>query len=316
MKTRLALLAALATLSGALTAPAVAAPAPTIDIKPAHLPRGEDSGVPRMVGDKTIVDGDTRIELARPSYLLGTSGDEYVVASYPRILRVAADGTTERVTRYGGAADPRLTADGEDVLISRVVRGRSVIRVVDSETGDEITTRRFHGYVGVLDADESRAVLTGTSPERTLWWNYRSGATKRIVGRGGGSADIRADRLATLTGDPYEGGCTVVSRLSRPRVVLWRSCEEIPIAFSPNGRRMVTVFLLSDGLGPGEIDARTTKGGKRIATYRSYYFGSITWETNRALLMEAHTKRRTAVVRCVVADCERASGIRRSSLRR
>jgi hypothetical protein len=308
MKTVIALGAALAAL---VTAPAVAA-APTIDIKPAQLERGEDSSVPRMAGDRTIVDGDTRIELDDPAYLLGTSGDEYVVASYPHVLRVDADGSTERITRYASAGDPQLSGDGEDVLISRVVRGRSIIRVVDSETGQEVSTGRFGGYVGVLDADASRAVLTGTSPNRTLWWSYRSGATKPIVNRGGGTADIRADRLATLTGDPYEGGCTVVSRLSRPRVVLWRSCEAIPIAFSPSGTKMATVHLLSDGLGPDEVTTRTTRGGRRIATYTSYYFGSVTWETNQALLLVANTRKRVAVVRCEAGDCERASGIRRS----
>lgn len=141
MKTRLVLLAGLLAM---IAAPAVAA-APTIVIKPAQLPRGDDSSVPRMVGDQTIVDGDTRIKLEKPGYLLGKSGDEYVVASFPRLLRVSADGSTERITRYGGAADPQLTADGEDVLISRVVHGHSVIKVVDSESGDHVTTRRFPG---------------------------------------------------------------------------------------------------------------------------------------------------------------------------
>ncbi|GAB6987336.1 hypothetical protein [Nocardioides pyridinolyticus] len=309
MKTALAVGAALAAL---VAAPALAAPAPTIDVKPGQLERGEDSTVPRMAGDRTIVDGDTRIELDEPAYLLGPSGDEYVVASYPHILRVSTDGSTEQITRYGNAADPQLTGDGEDLLISRIVQRRTMIRVVDAETGDDVSRGRFSGYVGVLDAEDGRAVLTGTAPERTLWWSYRSGATRTIVKRGGGTADIGADRLATLTGDPYEGGCTVVSRLSRPRVVLWRSCEDMPIAFSPSGKKMVTVYLLSDGLGPSEIVARRTKGGRKIATYTSYYFSSTTWETEQALLTEAHTRSRVAVVRCVVADCERASAVRKS----
>lgn len=312
MKTRIALVAALTAL---VAAPAVAA-APTIQIKPAELSRGENSSVPRMVGDKIIVDGDTRIELEEPGYLLGRSGDEYVVASFPHLVRVSTDGSTDRITRFGGAAEAQLTSDGSEILISRIVQGRSIIRVIDSTSGDEIANRRFEGYVGVLDAAESRAVLTGTSPDRTLWWNYRSDATKRIVGRAGGTADIAADRLATLTGDPYEGGCTVVTKLTRPRAVLWRSCEDIPVAFSPNGSRMATVYLLSDGLGPGEVTARRTDGGKKLATYRAYYFGAIDWETDRALIVDAHTKTREATVRCVVAECERASAVRKSSPRR
>ena len=313
MKTAIALGAVLAALVVPLATPAVA-DAPTIEIKPAQLERGADSTVPRMVGDTTIVHGDVRIELDEPGYLLGQSGAEYVVASFPQILRVSADGTTEEVTRYGKSGDPMLSSDGADVLISRLVRARTMIRVVDATSGELISTGRFSRYAAVLDAYDSRAVLTATSPQRVLSWNYRSGATKRVVRRGAGTADIVADRLATLTGDVYEGGCTVVSQLTRPRNVLWRSCEEIPISFSPNGKRMVTVHLLTDGLGPGTVRLRTARG-KLIATYEAYYFGSIDWETNRSLLLDAHTRNRAAIVRCDGADCERASGIRRSSLR-
>lgn len=312
MKTALALGAALL----ALAAAPAAADAPTVPIRPTQLDRGEDSSVPRMVGDRTIVDGDTRIELERRGYLLGASGEEYVVASYPHVVRVSADGTTERLTRYTEDGSPELSSDGEAVLISRLGRDRSVVRVVDATTGDPVTTGRFGGYAGVLDARDGRAVMTSHSPARTFWWNYETGSVKRIVKRAGGTADVAADRLATLTGDPYQGGCTVVTRLTRPRTVLWRSCEEIPFAFAPNGRRMATVHLLTDGLGPGEVTARMTRGGKEIATYTAYWFATTTWETNTALVFDAHTKKRAAIVRCVVDACERASGVRRSSLRR
>ncbi len=315
MKTALALGAALlALMPGSLAAPASAA-APTVTIKPGQLDRGADSTVARMVGERTIVDGDTRIELTRPAYLLGESGDAYVVASYPRVLRVGADGTTERIARYSQNGSPELSSDGEVVLISRFGQDRSVVRVVDAESGDEVTTGRFGGYAGMIDARDGRAVMTSHAPARTFWWNYETGSTKRIVKRAGGTADIAADRLATLTGDPYQGGCTVVTRLTRPRTVLWRSCEEIPFTFAPNGRRMVTVSLLSDGLGPGQVTSRMTRGGKAIATYKAYWLATTTWEDNTTLLFDAHTKKRAAIVRCVVDACERASGVRRSSLR-
>lgn len=313
MKKALALGVALLTcLAGSPAAPA-AADTPTIAIKPTQLERGKDSSVPRMAGDRTVVDGDTRIELKRPGHLLGKSGDDYVVASYPHVVRVSADGTTERLTRYAEDGSPELSSDGEAVLVSRITRARSVVRVVDAATGEEVLTGRFGGYVGMLDASDGRAVMTGTSPDRTFWWNYETGSVKPIVKRAGGTADIASDRLATLTGDPYEGGCTVVTRLTRPRTVLWRSCEEIPIAFAPNGRRMATVHLLADGLGPGEVTARTAKGGQELATYTAYWFASTTWETNTALVLDAHTKNRAAIVRCVGDACERASGVRRSS---
>ena len=313
MKTALALGAALTALVVPLATTAVA-DAPTLHIKPAQLERGADSTVPWMPDDRTIVDDGTRIELEEPGYLLGTSGDEYVVASHPEILRVSPDGTAEAVARYGKEGDPMLSSDGADVLISRHVRARTMIRVIDSTTGELISTGRFSRYAAVLDAHDSLAVVTATEPERILAWNYRSGTTRKVVGRGAGTADIGADRLATLTGDPYDGGCTVVSRLTRPRSVLWRSCEEIPISFSPDGKRMVTVHLMTDGLGPGKVTLRTARG-RALASYAAYYFGSIGWETNRSLLLDTHTRNRAAVVRCDGVDCERASGIRRSSLR-
>ena len=313
MKTAIALGAVLAALVVPLATPAVA-DAPVIELKPQQLERGADSTVARMVGDRTIVDGDVRIELEEPGYLLGESGEQYVVASFPQILRVSADGTTEEVARYSKSGDPMLSSDGADVLVSRLVRARTMIRVVDATTGELVSTGRFSRYAAVLDAYDSRAVLTATSPERVLAWNYRSGTTRQLLRRGGGTADIVADRLATLTGDPYDGGCTVVSRLTRPRSVLWRSCEEIPISFSPDGKRMVTVHLMTDGLGPGKVTLRTARG-RALASYAAYYFGSIDWETNRSLLLDTHTRNRAAVVRCDGVDCERASGIRRSSLR-
>ncbi|GAB3197231.1 hypothetical protein GCM10027062_08510 [Nocardioides hungaricus] len=308
-------MAALATLCGALAAPAPAAPtpaaAPTIEIKPTQLPRGENSRVPWLVGDRVIVDGDTRIELADPGYLLGRSGTAYLVVSTGRLLRVRADGTTRRIARLSVADGPVLSGDGDRVVVNRTVRRHSRIRVLDARTGRQIVSRDFPRYTGVLDVDGGRAVLFSMAPARTLWWNFVADTTRPILRRGAGAADIGADRLSTFTGDPYQGGCTVVSSLRRPRQVLWRSCEDRPIAFSPNGRRMVTTDILSDGLGPGEVTARTTKGGKRLAAYRTYWFGAIAWETDRALLMDANTRRRAATVRCVVAECERASAVRR-----
>jgi len=218
-----------------------------------------------------------------------------------------------------GAAAAGLGVEPVEATLKSTLRGPVWVlkdgegrtHVVDARTGRQIVSRDFPRYTGVLDVDGGRAVLFSMAPARTLWWNFVADTTRPILRRGAGAADIGADRLSTFTGDPYQGGCTVVSSLRRPRQVLWRSCEDRPIAFSPNGRRMVTTDILSDGLGPGEVTARTTKGGKRLAAYRAYWFGAIAWETDRALLMDANTRRRAATVRCVVAECERASAVRR-----
>jgi len=275
------------------------------------LERGDNVAVPRLDND-VITDGDVRVRAPHGSYLLGESGDDYLVAGDRAIVRVAQDGSTERVARTAADAQPTLSQDGEHVVLVRTAtHGRSRIRVVDAQTGDLVASRAFSSYASVLDASEGRLVLTTSKPALVQWWNFLSDTTAPIAGRLGGRADILADRVATFTDDPYDGGCTVVTSLRRPAKVLWRSCAEAVAAFSPNGVRMATMHILTDGLGPGEVTARRTTGGKALATYRTYWFGSIAWETDRALVMDAHTRKRAATVRCVAADCERASGLRR-----
>jgi len=46
------------------------------------------------------------------------------------------------------------------------------------------------------------------------------------------------------------------------------------------------------------------------AHYTSRFFGPLQWETDRALLLDANGAQRSATVRCVVRDCERASALR------
>ena len=70
------------------------------------------------------------------------------------------------------------------------------------------------------------------------------------------------------------------------------------------------MHILTDGLGPREIKVRGHHG-RKLATYEvGGWFGQLEWETNRALLMEAFGKKRTALVRCELAECERASATR------
>jgi hypothetical protein len=321
MKSRLLLSAALAALV-ALPAMATAEapghsaarrPAPVIDIRPAELAKGAAPSIAQLVG-RTVIDGDIRVKVPARTFFLGKSGTSYVVAGAGRVLRLDADGTK---TRIADAADddalPRLSRDGVHVITARYGRqGRTRVLVVDATTGATIAQRTFAKYASVLDADEGRLVLSSWSPARTQWWNYLSDTVSTISNRTGGRADIRADRLSTFTGDPYEGGCTVVTSLRHPTKTLWRSCEEAVAAFAPDGSRMATAHILADGLGPNQIRVRTTRGGAKIATYAAYWFGNVEFETNDALLLDAHTKTRAALVRCVDEDCNRASPVRHS----
>ncbi|GAB2880303.1 hypothetical protein [Nocardioides pacificus] len=308
--------AALLTL-GLLAAPAPAAAPVRLD--PTELERGPDSRLPHLDG-ATIVDGERRIPVrADVVRLLGRAGDGYVVVADGAIedgrgpaLRVEADGTTTRLSRRVDAWSALLSRDGLQLVELRH-RGRDTrVSVRDASTGDVVRRRDFAGQLDALDADAGRVILSEWD-RGTRWWSTSTGRLRRISARPGQHADIRADRLASYTGDPYQDGCTVVSRLSAPRRVLWRSCRERVEAFSPTGRRLATVHILADGRGPNQVWVRGARGALK-ASFRAYSFGRVVWESDRALLMDTYTARRTATVRCVGTACERASRIRRSEL--
>ena len=301
-----------------LAAAPASASVPTTEINPGALPRGEDVALPHMEG-RVIVDGDTRVRVDAPRVvLLGTSGDGYVVHtsgkdgySRGRAFRVEPDGSTQLLARHTTAADLLLTDDGDHLVRARTLpKERTSVLVVDARTGDEVATRVFHRWVFSLDGDDGRVVLSSWTPvARTVWWHFESGTVRSIVGRTGGVADIGADRLGSYTGDPYAGGCYVLSTLSDPTDVLWRSCGERAVAFSPDGRKVALVGILDDGLGPTQVTVRRVSGGTVLARYATSWFGEVRWESNDALLLDANGKRKSATVRCVLTDCERASDL-------
>jgi hypothetical protein len=312
-----AVLAALAVV-GSLVAPAQAAVDDT-RINPAKLERGPAGKVPHIDG-RSLVHGDVRINFsARGLLYLGRAGDDYVVATWggkrtPRVLRVTPEGRRTAVLSGVPVWELTLSGDGEHLVRTReLYRQRQTrLQVWDVNDGSVVATRTLRGFIDVLDADGNRMVLTGYFPSRTLWWNHANDTTRRISGRNSYEADISADRLASLTGDPYQGGCSVVSTLSRPRTQLWRSCSQAVLSFSLSGRRVTTVHLLTDGLGPGQVQLRRI-GGRLLASYSTYYFGDVLWESDNTLLMLAHGKRRTAWVRCTADDCERTSKLSRTT---
>ena len=293
------------------------ASAPTVALKPGSIPRGADIAIPHMEG-RVIVDGDTRIRVhARQVDLLGKSGSAYVVHtsakdgySKGRTLRVRPDGSTVVLSRHDATADVALTDDGAHVVRVRTVpRERTAVRAIDARTGSVVASRAFRGRLFPLDASEGGVLLSSWSPARTLWCNFLSDATGVAAHRTGGVADITADRLGSYTGDPYAGGCYVISSLRHPSRGLWRSCGERAVAFSPDGRRVATVGIVDDGIGPGMVTVRRVQGGAALARYRTQWFGEVRWESDTALLLDANGERKAATVRCVLADCERASNL-------
>jgi hypothetical protein len=306
----------------ALLSALLAAVAPTVAIHPAQLDRGPDVLGPHVEG-RVLVDGSTRIAFRDPAVTyLGKSGNRYVVhvmrndGSHARVLWVRADERQKVLVRGVEPGLVQLSDDGADLVTTpKQSARRTTLRVLDARTGDLVRARTFRGTVDVLDADGSRAVLGSWSPNRTFWWNYRSDSTRTINHRPGYFADIRADRVASYTKDPYDGGCSVLTDLGRSPERLSRSCAERVVAVTPSGRRMVTVGLLADGPGPAAATVRRASGGAAIIRYEApYVFGEIRWQDESTLLLDTFTTRKVTTVRCVMDDCERASRTRPSPI--
>jgi hypothetical protein len=302
-----------------LVAPTWAAGVDTTVIRPGELPRGENPQVPYLV-DGRIVHGDVRVDVPQNARLVGAAGEDYLIlvpvddTNRDSLLLVRPDGSTEQLLTARSDSEFVVSEDGTQVVRSRIrrVEGKfsTPVRVHDSHTGDRLVSRTFNGGLDVLAAGD-RIVLGGWSPkQRTLWWNATTDATSRILDQVGYLADIGADRLVTYTDDPYDGGCSVLRSLSKPREVLTRSCSERVTAVSPSGRRVATIHILADGLGPREVNVRGDHGRLRARYQVAGWFGQVEFETNRALLLESTGRQKQALVRCDGADCERASRLR------
>ena len=300
----------------------LAAVAPTVPLHPAELDRGPDVPGPHVEG-RVLVDGSMRMAFRAPSVTyLGKSGDRYVVhlmrrdGSHARVLWITAGEKQKVLVRGLSPASVRLSDDGRELVTTpRQSVSRTTLRVLDARTGHVVRTRTFPGVVDVLDASESRTVLGSWSPNRTFWWNYRTDGTKTINHRTGYFASITADRVASYTGDPYQGGCSVLTDLRARPHRLSRSCSERVVAVTPNGRRVATVGLLSDGPGPSAATVRRASGGAALVRYEApYVFGWIRWQDNSTLLLDTFTTRKVTTVRCVLESCERASRTRPSPI--
>ena len=307
---------AVAVLAAASQALPAQAAAPTVDLQPADLPRGADVAVPHVEegqwGD-VFVDGDRRVELpGRIARIVGESAGDWLVATQNadykrnrRVVRVAADGSVTDVLRNIDTSTVILSADGTTLAWQQLVdRGRKVVTHVARATdGEELGEKGPTRYVDLLDVDAKKVVLGNDS--RTFAWGFVRDRTRTLARGMSGDVDLSLDLITSWTKDPYEGGCMVVRRLSS-RTEVWRSCRDRVVAFSPDGTQMLTFHKLTDGVGPGEIHLRTLAGGK-LATWTSGWFSEWSWESPGVVLLETNGKRRSATVRCDLAECENAT---------
>jgi hypothetical protein len=313
-RTTAAVVASLAAtvLVGTVATPALARPA--ITLTPGGLARGADVSGPHLEG-KTVVDGAVRVTVDAPEVrLLGKSGAAYVVGTtnsrggHGRIYRVAADGTRTLLAK-AHPFETLLSGDGATIVSTRLdQRSNATISVTDVATAAPVATRKFKGFFGALDAQADR-VLVG-SDKKTLIWTTSTDSVAVVARDSGYVGDLSADVVGTFTKDPYDGGCSEVRRISSGEL-LWRSCTEQVAAFNADASRIATIGILSDGPGPGRVDARTI-AGKHLGRYqvRSGWFGQISWESPTALLLEVNGARKAFTARCTGTECERASRLR------
>lgn len=289
----------------------------TVDLgRPGTLARGDDVRLPHLEGN-VVVDGDRRIEVRNVVTLLGETGDDYVVSTRSRrgtsrVKRVSV--TSEQWVLLTGreAVGVDLSSDGEH-LLRNDNRRRATISVYDATDGAPVATGRFRDYGYVLDADAGTAVVSSwAGAGRAVSWDFVDGGRTLVAEKDAYLADISADRLATFTADPYLDGCTEVSTLSAPDELLWESCQQKVATFSPGGEQMVTMHILADGVGPGEVDLRAVDGTP-LVTYTSRWFGQLQWEDDDTLLLDANSRRNGATVRCDLDVCELASDVAPSS---
>jgi hypothetical protein len=321
MKITLATLTAVAAtaalLAGGLAGPAASAPeqAATVEIKPGTLARGDNPQIP-FQDRRTILDGDLEIDVdVKSMWLIGTSGDEYVVLTWGsgnryRLRRVDADGNLSLIRRGGPVlASAVLSGDGSRFATVGGGRDRSTVRVFDASDGTLLASRVVTGAASVLDLDDTRVVIGTWGPNRTLSWNTTTDRRRVLVEKVGYAASIEADRLAWFTRDPYRNGSSVVATVSDTDTRLWRSSRQRVEAFSADGAHVATVALLSDGIGPSEVQLREA-GGTRLDRYRAVWFGRIAFEDSDTLLLHAFGAQKAAIVRCTNGSCERASRLR------
>ncbi len=271
-------------------------------IKPTKLPEGPPIAGPHLVG-KTIIDGDVELKVpGKLVFLLGAADDGYAVIVRRNggwTTQVVAEGRGPRLIAKRSSPDQVvLSGDGGILAITTSAnRRRTVIEARLTSTSDVIEKETFAGYPRVLDVEDSRAIVGGFDTG-AVEWDLSDGTTSAITGRPTYFADISANRLAYFTKDPYLGGCSILTRVDKPRSTLWRSCREAVREVSPNGQRIATTHKLSDGLGPNRVQERTARGAL-LGTYDApYYFGAIRWESNTALLLDTFGRKSGVTARC------------------
>ena len=317
LTTTTALLALAATAVAPLLAIAPADAAETIAIKPASLPRGPDIAGPHLDGT-TIVDGTVSVKLKRPNVLLyGKWRDNYIAATgnsqwaNVKLVKIAANGTVKVLREFIDPFNAVLDADADQIAYSYGDNTQKpTLAAYDLGLDDEVSVRAFAALPTLLAFDNGLMVasLSGATT-KTITWNTVTDDVTKVNAKRGNYASIAHDLLGYFSKDPQLGGCQVLAHLSDPGDVLFTNCDERIDAVSPDGKRVATIPLLSDGIGSADIVLRKVNGTELAHYTIDNFFGRVWWETNTKLLMEANGRTKAATVRCRVADCNRATDL-------
>ena len=300
-----------------VTAPSNAAPADVV-IKPGALKRGPDVAGAHLDGT-TIHDGDVMVKLKQARAMLyGKWNDFYIVATGDKewgdvkLWRISATGDTLRLARFIDPFNTDLDADGGQIAYSYGdSTSRPTIAVYDLEERTEVSVNAFASLPTLLDFDEGTVVASFFSFKvKTITWDTVSDDTAKVNAKASNFASVAHDLVGFFNKDPFNGGCQVLTHLDDPADVLWTNCDERIAALSPDGRRVATIPLLSDGIGPADVMVRKI-GGAALAHYSvNGWFGRVWWETPTKLLLESNGRTRSAVIRCKVELCDRATALK------
>ena len=299
-----------------VTAPSDAAPA-DVAIKPGALKRGPDVAGSHLDG-KTIHDGDVSVTINAPNVMLyGKWNDFYIVArgnqqwGKVKLLQVSATGTTPKLAEFIDPFNTQLDADGGQVAYSYGdSTDKPTIAVYDLLQEHEVSINTFTSLPRLLDYDEGLVVAAFWEFKvKTLTWDTVADHIEKVNSKRANYASKAHDLLGFFNKAPDAGGCQVLTHLSDPTDVIWTNCDERIEAVSPDGKRVATIPLLTDGLGAADVMVRKV-GGTPVVHYTiNGFFGRIWWETGTKLLMDSNGATKAALVRCKVAVCDRASAV-------
>jgi hypothetical protein len=296
------------------------AAASTTVIRPSDLDRGGARYAPDAVWSlgRTIHVGGRTVRLDRPGHLTvhGRSGRAVVASTFhrqqQRLWRVGPRGQARLLDRRHGYADVQLSPDGRRYALLEQGRRHGTLVTESARTGRTLTTQRVSSAVELHAMRGRRVLLASWEPAATYWLDPVARTRTVVARREAWHVDLRSGvmALAVRDDDGYDGYCLRYTTLERPHTTLWYSCRQRPAAVSPDGRRMLTMRIETDGLGTGTLQLRSTDG-TRLRTYRTGLFGSVGFDADGRIVAGTMAHRRATVAVCRAGeDCRRVSPVR------